>query len=46
VIEAAVIAVALSSVGILMAIAVKAHSRTDDWLVRVRSVSLMYRQAK
>ena len=45
-IEAATIAIALFCGGILGALSVKAHSKADDWLVRVRSVRLMYRQAK
>ena len=40
-IEAAAMAIALFCGGILGALAVKAYSRTDDWLVRVRSVGSM-----
>ena len=45
-IEAAAIAIALFCGGTLGALAVKAHSRTDDWLVRVRSVGSMYQKMK
>jgi hypothetical protein len=45
-IEVARIAVALLCGGVLGAVSVKAYSRADDWLVRVRSVSSMYRKAK
>jgi hypothetical protein len=45
-IEAATIAIALFCGGFLVALSIKAHSRADDWLVRVRSVRSMYRQAK
>jgi hypothetical protein len=44
--EAAAIVVALFSGGILGALAVKVYSRADEWQMRVRSVSLMYRLAK
>jgi hypothetical protein len=45
-IEAATIVIAVFCGGILGALSIKAHLRADDWLVRVRSVRAMYRQAK
>ena len=45
-IEAATIAIALSCGGILGTLAVKAYSRTDEWLVRVPSVGSMYQKIK
>ena len=45
-VETVAIIIGLFGVGVFAAHAVEAHLTAGDWLRRVRSVSLMYRQSK